>query len=82
MLADIDIVMRVNRERKTIIMKVKCPCNPCRNSLFYALSLMVKGIEEEIQPSDDRVDITRGWNFEQLQQLLPMNCVRVFSRAY
>ena len=28
--------------------------------VFYSLSLLVKSIEEEIQPSDDCVDTPRG----------------------
>ena len=33
---------------------------PCENSLIYYFSLLVKSFEEEIQPSRDHVDATRG----------------------
>ena len=38
----------------------RCSCKPCANSLLSSLSLFVNSFEEEIQPSGDRVDTTRG----------------------
>ena len=38
----------------------RCPCKPCGNSLLSSLSLLVKSFEEEIQPSEDRVDAAKG----------------------
>ena len=38
----------------------RCPCKPCENSILSSLSLLVKSFEEEIQPSKDYVDTTRG----------------------
>ena len=38
----------------------RCPSKPLGNSLFYYLSLLVKSFEEEIQPSRDCVDTSRG----------------------
>ena len=32
------------------------PCKSCKNSLISSLSLLVKSFEEEIQPSEHRVD--------------------------
>ena len=50
--------MSINRGRTTTI--EGDPCKPCENSLLYSHSLLVKRFEEEIQPSGDRVDTTRG----------------------
>ena len=38
----------------------RCPRKPYDNSLLFSLSLLVKSLEEEIEPSRDRVDTTRG----------------------
>ena len=38
----------------------RCPCKPYENSLISSLSLLVKSFEEEIQPSENRVDMARG----------------------
>ena len=44
--------------------QLKVPCKPRENSLLSSLSLLVKRFEVEIQPSGDRVDITRGQTLE------------------
>ena len=49
--------MSINRRKTTITQGVHAKFE---NSLLYFLSLLVKSFEEEIQPSRDRVDITRG----------------------
>ena len=69
MLVDTNIIMRVFMKKTSYQMSIKkgendhnsrCPCKPCDNSLLSSLSLSVKSLEEEIQPSGDRVDTSRG----------------------
>ena len=48
------------------------------DSLISYISLIVKNFEEEIQLFDNRLDISRGWTFEQLQELLQSNHVSIF----
>ena len=47
--------------------KSRCSCNPCRNFILYSLSLLVKSIEEEIQPFSNGVNTVGGWTLKQLQ---------------
>ena len=50
--------MSINRGKMTT--NSRCPCQPCGNSLHSSLSLLVKSLKEEIQTSEDRVDIAKG----------------------
>ena len=38
--------------------------------LFFYFSLLVKSIEDEMQPSNDCVNTARGWTLEKLQAFL------------
>ena len=49
--------MSINREIND--RNSSCPCKPYKNSLISSLSLLVKSIEEEIQPFKDRVDTAK-----------------------
>ena len=46
------------------------PFEPCGNSLFSSLSLLLTSVEEEIEPFGNCVDTTQGWTLERLQGLL------------
>ena len=92
MLVDTDIIMRVFINKKpTYQMSInrgrndhnlRCPCKPCGNSFLSYLSLLVKGFEEEIQPSKDCVDTTRGYTLEYLQGIFQGNHISIFSHTY
>ena len=69
MLADIDIILKGFYKKSTYQMSInrgrtiinsRFPCKPYKNSHISYLYLLVKSFEEEIQPSKDCVDITRG----------------------
>ena len=68
MLVDVDIIKRVlskiyipndykygEKDHNS-----RCPCMPFGNSLLYSLSLMVKSFGEDIRPSTNCVDTSRG----------------------
>ena len=60
--------MSINRQRITITQGGHASL--VGNSFLFSLSLSVKGIDEKIKPSKDRVDTCRGWTLKKIPKLL------------
>ena len=54
----------INRERMTI---KRCPCKTSGTSPLSSLPLVLTSVQEEIRPSGDCVDTSRGWTLGQLK---------------